>query len=228
MKISVVLKGLLIAPWAYLNCFYHQDKSFEERYAFVQCASKFIIKFLGYDLQVKYEEAFALEKPIFYVSNHQGTIDPAMIVASSPTSLSFISKKENDKLPLLGKYASLIDTIYFDRSSKQGNIHMLKETLRYLKNGRSILIFPEGTRSKQDQMNPFKEGALKPCYMAKANVVAVALNNAYCLDVKGKHEKRLQITYGKLHHYEEYKDMAYEDFAAMIYQEIAAKVNNCE
>lgn len=110
------------------------------------------------------------------------------------TPLSFISKIENESIPLLGMWAVNIGTIHFDRETREGNVHMLRETIRALKK-RNLLIFPEGTRSKGDEMNEFKDKAFRPAIMAKSIIVPVTLNGAYCLDRKDINIKELKITF---------------------------------
>lgn len=57
------------------------------------------------------------------------------------------------------------------------------------------MIFPEGTRSKGDEMNEFKDKAFRPAIMAKSIIVPVTLNGAYCLDRKDINIKELKITF---------------------------------
>lgn len=82
------------------------------------------------------------------------------------TPLSFISKIENESIPLLGMWAVNIGTIHFDRETREGNVHMLRETIRAFK--KNLLIFPEGTRLKSDELNEFKDKAFRPAIMAKS------------------------------------------------------------
>ena len=137
--------------------------------------SRFILKYLGYDLSVKGIETIPKGETIYFVSNHQGTLDPALVLASCPVHLAFISKKENETMPIFGRWARNIGTIHFDRESREGNVHMLREAARELKQKKNLLVFPEGTRSKGDTMNEFKAGALLPAYLSKATIVPVAL-----------------------------------------------------
>ena len=65
-------------------------------------------------------------------------------------------------MPIFGRWACNIGTIHFDRESREGNVHMLREAARELKQGKNLLVFPEGTRSMGDTMHDFKAGALLP------------------------------------------------------------------
>ena len=164
-----------------------------------------------------------LEK-IYFVSNHQGTIDPALICASCPIPVSFVSKAKNADIPLLGHWAKNIECIHFDRETRAGNIHMLRAVLSYLKKNRNIVIFPEGTRSKSDAMNPFLDKALQPAIKAKATIVPITLNHAYCLDRKDFKGKDLYITYGNPILYNEYKELSIEQLSSWIQKLIQKEI----
>ena len=80
----------------------------EKNYRVLQRYSRKAIKAFGFELHVQGAEELPTQGPLFFVSNHQGTLDPAPIVASCPIPLAFISKKENESIPLLGRWAQLI------------------------------------------------------------------------------------------------------------------------
>ncbi|MDL2276196.1 MULTISPECIES: lysophospholipid acyltransferase family protein [unclassified Breznakia] len=196
----------------------------EKRYKKLQWWSTFIIKYLGYKLEVEGVENIPLDEPILFVSNHQGTLDPALVIATCPKPMAFISKKKNEKLPVFGSWAITIGVIHFDHDTRGGNVYMLREAARELKAGKRLLIFPEGTRSRGDHMNPFKTGALQPAYLAKATLVPVTLNNAYCIDDKKDKNKNLKITYGKPIRHEEYKQYKYDEMSDIVYKEIEKNI----
>ena len=124
-----------------------------------------MIKALGYKLEVI--QTVDITEPMYLVCNHQSTFDPIMVVASYPLNLTFISKIENKKIPIIKRWAEHLELIYFDRNSRQGNIQMLRQASEKLKNNHSVLVFPEGTRSKSKQLGTLKAGALQPAKLAK-------------------------------------------------------------
>lgn len=79
------------------------------------------------------------------------------------------------------------------------------------------MIFPEGTRSKSDELNEFKDKAFRP---------AITLNGAYCLDRKDIHIKELKITFDKPIYYEQYSKMNREELSEYVYQKIKSHLNN--
>ncbi len=213
---------ILLLPIVHLSAMYNKHKPLEERYRQCQRWCKIALSILGLELIV-YNKQYSNIKGAYLVSNHQGTIDPLLIVASSQQALTFVSKASNRNILGIGKWGELLDLIYFDRNSKQGNIYMLRQTIRFLTEKRNVLIFPEGTRSKSDHMNAFKGASFKPAYIAKCDIVPITLNQSYALDSKLK-VKQLSITYHKPIPYEKYKDLDMDTLANVVYDHISSAI----
>ena len=226
MKLSCIqtikVGGILIP--AYISAFTSRLKNRDGRYKSLRKWSRITIKALGYDLQVEGIENIPMDETVYFVSNHQGTLDPAIIIASCPKTMSFISKIENKKLPLFGNWSKTIGVLHFNRNSRDGNIHMLRESARQLKQGHSLLIFPEGTRSKGDMMNPFKVGSMQPAYLAKVCIVPITLNNAYILYTNPTNKTTIKVTYGKPIYYEEYKQYNQKEITQHLYKIVNEKI----
>lgn len=224
MNTKKILRALPLLPFAWLSSLIYAKKTQEESQKRLERWSRFTLRFLGYDLEVKGKENVPLNETCYFVCNHQGTIDPAVILAGCPVHLAFISKKENETMPIFGRWALNIGTIHFDRDSREGNVHMLREAARELKQKKNLLVFPEGTRSKANRLNEFKAGALLPAYLSKATIVPMALTNAFCLDVKHDHTKKLTLEFGKPIRADEYKKISQEDLAKDIHDWISGRM----
>lgn len=218
------IKILPFLPFVWFDSIRYRNKTREESYLKLQQWCRRILKILGYRLKIETKTTFEDSQSILFVSNHQGTLDPMLIIASSPVPMSFISKKENERLPIVGRWARNIETIHFDRETREGNIFMLREASRYLRASKHVLIFPEGTRSRGDTMNLFKQGALKPAYLGKSSIVPITLNHAYCMDTSSCKTRDLSIYYGNQIPYDEIKSMTQEDLTNWIYQSIDKKI----
>ncbi|MGM9946537.1 lysophospholipid acyltransferase family protein [Floccifex sp.] len=212
MKYLSIIKCLPFFPVIFIKGIQGKKKSIEQNYEIVHNYAQKILKKMGYSLTIHGIENIKNTKGIYFVSNHQGTLDPVVICAACDSPLSFVSKQENESIPLLGRWAKNIGTIHFNRETREGNVHMLRESLRFLKKNHNILIFPEGTRSKGNQMNEFKDKAFQPAIMAKASIIPVTLNHAYCLDVKEK-IKDLSIIFDSPISFEFYKNMTREELS---------------
>ena len=183
-----------------------------------------IISILNYKLIIEGNEYLNIKESIYFVSNHQGTFDPAIIVGASDVPISFISKRQNEKLPLIGSWSKSIRNIHFDRDSREDNIHMLRDSARRLKAGDNILIFPEGTRSKSSNLNEFKVGSIQPAYLAKATIVPIVLNNSYAFDQKKPKSNIMKVKFLKPIEYEEYKKHSQEEIAILLHDLIKGEI----
>jgi 1-acyl-sn-glycerol-3-phosphate acyltransferase len=152
----------------------------------------------------------------YLVSNHQGTFDPIFLVAASPISTSFISKEENLKLPVIGSWGRKIEFITFNRNDFEENVQMLRQSMRFLKSKKSLLVFPEGTRSRQQGMLDFKEGAFLPAYGSKVKILPVTLKNSFKMDVFHSNVSEIMITY--------HDPIEVSDYTKLSYAECAIKV----
>ena len=216
--------AVFILPIAWLDALLIRRKPMEKRYRRLQKWSRFIIRYLGCSLEVEGLDNIPSEGPVLFVSNHQGTLDPTLIISTVLRPMSFISKKANEKRLVFGSWAVTIGVIHFDQDSREGNVYMLREAARRLKMGDSLLIFPEGTRSRGDFMNPFKAGAVQPAYLSKATIVPITLNNAYVINDKKNKNKKLKITFGTPKKYDEYKEYSYEEMSDILYSEIEKNI----
>jgi 1-acyl-sn-glycerol-3-phosphate acyltransferase len=110
--------------------------------------------------------------------------------------------------------------IAFDRADFNENVAMLRSAARKLQEGRSILIFPEGTRSKTDQILPFKVGALLPATLAKVPIVPVALINANHLNEKRKTITEIVVSIGEPIHPAQYKGLSHQQLSDLVFDRI--------
>jgi 1-acyl-sn-glycerol-3-phosphate acyltransferase len=94
------------------------------------------------------------------ISNHQSILD-TLLLYGIRYKFKWISKIENIKVPILGWYLKMADYIIVDRGNEESKAEMLEKSNRCLKNGISIMIFPEGTRSLNMEIGFFKRGAFQ-------------------------------------------------------------------
>jgi len=93
------------------------------------------------------------------VVNHQSAYDILVLYARLGIDFKWVMKKEIRKIPGVGFGSQAIGHIFIDRSSSQAAIKTINAAKSKIKNGTSVVIFPEGTRSKAHEMLPFKKGA---------------------------------------------------------------------
>ncbi len=115
------------------------------------------------------------EEPVLFVSNHRSYFDILVLHTTSTKRPGFVAKAEIQKFPLLAWWMEDIACLFLDRNDLRSGMQMIKDGAERIKNGYSMVIFPEGTRSKGRGLLPFKEGSLKIAEKADCPVVPVAL-----------------------------------------------------
>ncbi len=130
----------------------------------------------GMRVEVSGLENLDLQQPYFFAANHQSLLDAVVLYDALPVPLLFIVKEELRRVPLLGWYMSAMGMIYIRRRQRRQSLVAMQLCARRIAEGRSILIFPEGTRSKDGKLGPFKPGAFVAPIDAGAPVVPVAID----------------------------------------------------
>ncbi|WZL73132.1 lysophospholipid acyltransferase family protein [Clostridiaceae bacterium 35-E11] len=119
------------------------------------------------------------EGPVLFVSNHQGNLDIPLLLGFIDKPKSFIAKIELSKIPVFGKWMERINCIFIDRSDPRQSLRAINQGVEILKNGHSMVIFPEGTRSKGPKMADFKKGSLRLATKAKVPIVPISIQGSY-------------------------------------------------
>lgn len=98
-------------------------------------------------------------RPYIFLMNHQSMVDIPAAFAVIPVNLRFVAKHTLKHVPFLGWYMSMTGMIFINRGNREEAFRSLQEAGARIREGASILAFPEGTRSKDGALLPFKKGA---------------------------------------------------------------------
>lgn len=119
------------------------------------------------------------EGPCVYVSNHQSYADILVLLNVIKHQTGFIAKDELASIPVFSKWILRIGSLFILRGDVRESLKTISEGVDMIKDGYSLVIFPEGTRSRGDKMGEFKPGSLKLATKAKAVVVPLTINGSY-------------------------------------------------
>ena len=120
--------------------------------------------------------------PVLFVSNHEGYGDiMAFMVAIQTKQFGFVAKEELGKIPVFGKWILRIRSIVISRGDSRETIKTFKLGEEMIKQGFSLVIFPEGTRAKDKGMAPFNKGSLKMALKTKIPIVPVTIKGTWKL-----------------------------------------------
>ncbi len=145
------------------------------------------LKFVGIKLNVKGNEKIDLNQSYVVVSNHPSTLDIFTHITALPVSIRFLTKTELFRIPIFGRVLKVLGLPRIDRKNASANFDKInKSILKVIENKNSIMIFPEGKRSNQKELLPFKKGA---AYISKdfnLPIIPVVTHNAHNLMRKGE------------------------------------------
>ena len=141
----------------------------------VRFAFRFIFLLAGIKLHAEGVERIPKDEPVLFVMNHRSYMDILAQQIACGVPVGFIAKKELKKIPLLGFLMSDIGCVFLDRSNGRAAIKSIQTGVDIIKSGCCMTICPEGTRSHDLDVKPFKDGSLKLATKAKVKVVPVAI-----------------------------------------------------
>lgn len=128
------------------------------------------------------------EGPVLFVSNHEGNFDIPVILSKIPKPFGFIAKKEVKKLPVIPVYMEDMNCVFIDRTDRRSALKSISDTAEKLKQGHSILIFPEGTRSKGNGLGEFKAGFMRIAKDAQVPILPIAIKGTADIMEKNNNE----------------------------------------
>ncbi|MEM9820116.1 MAG: HAD-IB family hydrolase [Bacteroidota bacterium] len=139
----------------------------------------------GIQLVVKGEEHLWSHRPAVFIFNHQSNVDLFIVSKLVRKNAVGIAKKELKHMPVIGQLMSAAGVIFIDRKNREKAIEAMKPAVDALRSGTSIIIFPEGTRSYDYQLGPFKKGAFHLAMQAGVPLVPVVIKNAHDVMPRG-------------------------------------------
>ncbi|MEG2174970.1 MAG: lysophospholipid acyltransferase family protein [Oscillospiraceae bacterium] len=137
-----------------------------------------LLRWAGVTLAIEGLENIPNRAAVF-VANHQGNFDIPVLLAGLDRVYPLVAKVELTRLPLVRGWMKLMGCVFIDRGNMRASMGALREVEARLRGGDSVIIFPEGTRSRGSDMGEFKAGAFRAAAKAGVPIVPVALEGSY-------------------------------------------------
>ena len=150
-----------------------------------------------YRAEIKGLENIPKEGSVIFCANHRTYLDPPLMVATAKRDMSFLAKDELAKNPFLNFLGWAFDCIHVKRDEK--DVTAIKESLKTLKSGKCIALFPEGTRNGLEKGEKVKDGVAFFAVRSGAKVIPCGIKGGT------KDNRKVTITYGKPLDYSQYK-----------------------
>jgi 1-acyl-sn-glycerol-3-phosphate acyltransferase len=151
-------------------------------YYFWYTLSKIVAR-LFFSLRVVHPERLIEEGPVILASNHQSYVDPPLVGICSKRDVYYLARKTLLDVPLLGKLLPHINVIPVDRDGN--DMSALKKIIRLVRNGNGVVLFPEGTRSPDGQLQKGKQGIGLIIAKSRAPVQPIRIFGAHDAFPKG-------------------------------------------
>jgi len=113
-----------------------------------------------------------------FTPNHQSLIEVPLCVTYLKRNIAYLGKKEIFKYPIFGYGIRLIGVVAVDRSNTTAAVESARQATENLRNGKSYVVYPEGTRSPDGRLLPFKKGAFMMAIDAGVPVVPISISGA--------------------------------------------------
>lgn len=137
--------------------------------------AKFGVRLAGVRIEMQGLENLQPGQNYIFMSNHVSNLDPPVLIPSIPGRCSVLVKKELFRIPILGTGMRLADLVPVDRRDREAAIESVRTATDVLQRGLHMVIYPEGTRSTDGRLLPFKKGPFHLAMDSGVPVIPVTL-----------------------------------------------------
>lgn len=144
-------------------------------------------------------EMVPTEGPVIYMGNHQGNFDILALTRAIPRLFSWVAKEELFRVPVFGAAMRRAGYIPLDRSDGRKALKSMNQAAQRIASGASVVIFPEGTRTKDGALLPFKRGAFMLAARAGVPIVPFTINGSRAINPRNRIELRpgtIRVSFG--------------------------------
>lgn len=165
---------------------------FDKTGAFAHTCSQFWsrwgLRFAGIRVEVDGLEKVPADGPLIFMGNHQGNFDILALSLSVPRRFSWVAKKELFEIPFFGGAMRRAGYIPLDRSDGRRALKSMNEAAAAIRNGCSVVVFPEGTRTKDGSLLPFKRGGFLLAAKAGVPILPFTINGSMQINPRNRIE----------------------------------------
>lgn len=201
-----------------------EDGIAAETHAFGQSVAKNVLKLSGCTFEVKGKENLPKEGTALYVANHQSYMDIVAVMSVIERPVGFVVKEELAKVPFFDKWLEQFQCVAIARGEVRKALEAILRAAKLMKGGRDMMLFPEGTRSKDGTLLNFKAGSLKAAQRGNAMIVPMAIDGACDVMPRDKflvHPKKITVTVFPAIPAEQVKELDTVELALLVRNQIA-------
>lgn len=225
----MIIRNFFKAPYWFIKiCIYGRNEKYsqEQIYALLKHVVIHANKAGRVIIEEKGLENLPKESGYIMFPNHQGLYDVLAFFETHPIPFTVVVKKEVAKVIFLKQILHAMKAQSIVRDDVRQSIKVINQMSQDVREGINYIIFPEGTRSKNNSLLDFKAGSFKSAMQAKCPIVPVALIDSYkAFDTNSIKMQTVQIHYLPPLYYEEYSHMKSTEIAKEVKQRIKGEID---
>lgn len=180
MIMAIPLAALIVFPWTFIT----RDIRF--LYGTGGRIAKIAVRLTGTKVETRGLDNIDPSGTYIFMSNHVSNLDGAILFVRIPRRTSILAKKELWRVPVLGWAFTLASIVPVDRSNREAAIESIHRAGEVMRQGTNMMVFPEGTRSLDGRLLPFKKGPFHLALETGFPIVPVTVLGTFEMMPKGK------------------------------------------
>jgi len=196
-RLAAFLRATLTAAFAFFMLFIvgtpvllysYLRRNVAPIYSLAHWTVRAALQLAGVRIEVIGRENLHTQRPCIYMANHQSNLDPPVLFALLPPRIAFMGKKSLFSIPVLGAAMRLGDFVPVHREHPEEARASVDDALEKLNRGVTFLVYPEGKRSLDGRLLPFKHGVFLLAIRAGVSIVPITVDGVERIMAKGKWE----------------------------------------
>jgi 1-acyl-sn-glycerol-3-phosphate acyltransferase len=185
VAVTALIMTALLAPLVIIARLFGAKEGPRSIYAWAtRTWARSVLVSAGVHARIHNPERLSREKGAVYISNHVSWFDVFVLAAELPR-YSFIAKSELRKIPMFGYGAEAAGIVFLDRDNRKAAFESYKLAAKEVERGRSIVVYPEGTRGRDYHLRPFKKGPFVLAIASQCPVIPTIIHGSREVMAKG-------------------------------------------
>lgn len=179
----LVLVTLIVGTLAIISTLFQPQGTLGRKIARVW--AKLLLKTLAISIFVEGRDRLMPGQTYIFAANHRSQFDIFVLLKALPGDFGWVAKKSLFQIPIFGQAMSRLGNVSIDRQNLQEAIRSLNHAADLVQAGRSLIIFPEGTRATSRELLPFKKGVFIMAQKAGQPIVPVSISGTMAIQPRG-------------------------------------------